>query len=128
MTLVRRADVAAELGLQGRTERVTVNVLNGQSETFETKPVNVELRSITGSVGIMVKAYTVDRVTGNMHVVAWNKCKQQWPHLRSINFPSSPKKPIVDMLKGLDCADLLYAIGERRGRAGEPIVRLTPLG
>lgn len=30
------ADVAAELGLQGRIERVTVNVLNGQAETFET--------------------------------------------------------------------------------------------
>ena len=29
------ADVAAELGLQGRTEKVTVNVLTGQVETFE---------------------------------------------------------------------------------------------
>lgn len=82
-------------------------MLNGQAETFGTKPVNVEL-SVTGSVG------TVDRVTGNMHVIDWNKYKQQWPHLRSISFPPSPKKPIVDMLIGLDCADLLYAIEERR--------------
>ena len=66
------ADVAAELGLQGRTEKVTVNVLNGQTET---KPVNVELRSITGSVSVVVNAYTVNRVTGNMHVVDWNKYK-----------------------------------------------------
>ncbi|MCG8045578.1 MAG: DUF1759 domain-containing protein, partial [Candidatus Thiodiazotropha taylori] len=36
MTYVN-AYVAAELGLQGRTERVNVNVLNGQIETFETK-------------------------------------------------------------------------------------------
>lgn len=71
------ADVAAEQGLQGRTERVTVNVLNGQAETFDTKPVNAELKSITGSVSMVVNAYTVNRVTGNMNVVDWNKYKQQ---------------------------------------------------
>ena len=32
------------------------------------------------------------------------------------------------MLIRLDCADLLYAIQEVRGRLGEPIARLTPLG
>ena len=32
------------------------------------------------------------------------------------------------MLIGLDCADLLYAIEERKGRPGEPIARLTPPG
>ena len=37
------ADVAAELGLQGRSQKVIVNVLNGQSATFETMPVKVEL-------------------------------------------------------------------------------------
>ena len=30
------ADVAAELGLQGKTEKVMVNVLNGQVETFKS--------------------------------------------------------------------------------------------
>ena len=122
------ADVAAELGLQGRTEKMTVNVLNGQVETFETKPINVELMSITGDVSTMVSACTVDRVTGNMPVVEWNKFKQQWSHLRNINFPTSATRPIVDMLLGLDCADLLYAIQEVRGKPGEPIARLTPLG
>ena len=58
------ADVAAELGLQGRTEKVTVNVLNGQVETFEIKPISVELKSITGDVSMIVNAYTVNRVKG----------------------------------------------------------------
>ena len=35
------ADVAAELGLYGKTEKVIVNVLNGQVETFDSKPVDV---------------------------------------------------------------------------------------
>ena len=42
--------------------------------------------------------------------------------------PAFSKKPFVDMLIGLDCADLLYAIEERRGRPGEPLASLTPLG
>ena len=122
------ADVAAELGLQGRTEKMTLNVLNGQVETFQTKPINVEVKSITGNVSTMVSACTVDRVTGNMPVVEWNKFKQQWSHRRNIDFPTSATRPIVDMLLGLNCADLLYAIQEVRGKPGEPIARLTPLG
>ena len=37
------AEVAAELGLQGRSQKVTVNDLNGQTETCEAMPVKVEL-------------------------------------------------------------------------------------
>ena len=48
------ADVAAELGLQSKTERVTVNVLNGQVETFETRPVDVQLESLIGDVKLQV--------------------------------------------------------------------------
>ena len=39
------ADVVAELGLHGKTEKVTVKILNGQIKTFDTSPVNVELMS-----------------------------------------------------------------------------------
>ena len=122
------ADVAAELGLQGRTERVKVNVLNGQIETFETKPVDVTLQSVAGNVSMKINAYTVNQVTGNMPVVDWNRYKQQWPNLRNIDFPSPSRRSIVDVLIGLDCADLLYSIEERRGRPGDPIARLPPLG
>ena len=36
--------VAAELGLQGIPQKVTVNVLNNKVDTFETTPVKLELR------------------------------------------------------------------------------------
>ena len=122
------ADVAAELGLHGRTEKMTVNVLNGQVETFKTSPINVELTSITVTVSARINVCTVDRVMGNMPVIEWNKYRNQWDHLRNIDFPTAAPRPIVDMLLGLDCADLKYAIQEVRGKPGEPIARLTPLG
>ena len=105
-----------------------MNVLNSQVEIFETKPISVELKGITGDVSMIVNAYTVNRVTGNMPVVDWNKYKQRCPHLRNIDFPCSSRRPVVDMLKGLDCIDLHLALQEVRGRPGQPIARLTPLG
>ena len=122
------ADVAAELGLKGKTERVTVNVLNGQVETFETRPVDMEIESLAGDVRLRVTAYTANKVTGTMSVFDWSNYAQRWPHLRHINFPRNAKRPVIDCLIGLDCIDLHCAIQEVRGRPGEPIARLTPLG
>lgn len=122
------ADIAAELGLQGKSEKVVVNVLNGQVETFETKPINVRLESVNGNMSMNVNAYTANRVTGNMTAVDWNKYSRQWSHLKEIEFPRTASRPIVDILIGLDCADLHCSIREIRGRPGEPIARLTPLG
>ena len=94
------ANIAKELGFQGRTEIVKASVLNGQVETIETKPIDVTLQSVTGSVSMKVNAYTVNKVTGNMLVVDWNRYKEQWPHLRNIDFLSSSKRPIIDILIG----------------------------
>lgn len=122
------SDVAAELGLHGRTEKVAVNVLNGQIETFETKPVSFNLVSIDHKVNMNVTAYTANRVTGDMPVIHWNDYSSKWSYLRKIDFPVPAKKPIADILIGLDCLELHSAIEEVRGQPGEPVARLTPLG
>ena len=54
------ADVAAELELQGEPQKVTVNVLNGQTETFETMPVDFELESMNGNVVTKMSAFTAE--------------------------------------------------------------------
>ena len=63
-----------------------------------------------------------------MLVVDWSKYKQRWSHLRNIDFPCSSRRPVVDMLIGLDCIDLHLALQEVRGRPGQPIARLRLLG
>ena len=118
------ADVAAELGLQGHPQRVNVSVLNGQVETFETTPIDCFVESLDGK-SYRITAFTTSRVTGNMNVIDWNTCAREWPHLKGLNFPQLGPRPIVDLLIGLDCADLHYSF---RGRPGQPIARLTPLG
>ena len=92
-----------------------MNVLNGHIETFETTPVSFKLSNLKGDVSATVTAYTANKVTGNMAVVNWNKYSKQWPHLKNIYFPISAKRPIVDILIGMDCADLHCSIEEVRG-------------
>ena len=122
------ADVAAELGLQGQPQKMTVNVLNGQIKTFETMPVEFGLESLTGEVNMRISAFTTNKVTGDMRVINWRKESTKWAHLNRVKFPVVGPRPIVDILIGLDYADLHYSVEEVRGNPGEPMARLTPLG
>ena len=63
-----------------------------------------------------------------MEVVDWNQYASKWKHLREITFPNINRTTTVDLLIGVDHADLLYSKQEIRGDVGEPIARLTPLG
>jgi len=46
--------------MQGNCQRVTVNVLNGRTETFETMPVEFEIESLDGSFVRRISAFTTD--------------------------------------------------------------------
>ena len=122
------SDVAAELGLEGRPHQLTVNVLNDNQERLDTKIVEFTISSLDGKVSKSASAYTTERVTGNMQVVDWSKMSTKWEHLQGIKFPSAGPRPIVDLLIGVDQADLLYSVEDVRGQPGDPIARLTPLG
>ena len=122
------ADVAAELELQGEPQKVTVNVLNGQTETFETTPLEFVLESMNGNVATKMSAFTAERVTGSMKVIDWEKHVGKWSHLKGIQFPDPGKRPIVDLLIGVDYAEFNYSFKDVRGQPGEPVARLTPLG
>uniref|UniRef100_A0A8W8P1X9 CCHC-type domain-containing protein n=1 Tax=Magallana gigas TaxID=29159 RepID=A0A8W8P1X9_MAGGI len=121
------ADVAAELGLHGKLQRITVGVLNDKTESFETMPVEFQIESINGRTKTKVEALTADKVTGDMCVINWRKYQHKWDHLRGLEFPGVGKHSMVDILIGMDHSELHYAYQEIRGRPDEPVARLTPL-
>jgi len=120
--------VAAEIGLVGESEHITVSVLNGQYEVFDTMPVEVILQSVDGAVSQRIVAFTTDRVTGNLKAIDWRKHNSQWPRLHGIEFPKLGSRNTVDLLIGIDYADLHSSRTEILGRPGQLVVRLTPLG
>ena len=109
-----------------------MNVLNGQTKTFETMPIEVDLESLDGNVKTIIIAFTAARVTGNMRVIDWEKYAQKYAakstHLRGIQFPNPSIPPIVDLLIGVDYAELHHSSKDVRGQPREPVARLTPLG
>ena len=114
--------------MQGELKRVNVSVLNGQLKSFETTPVECIIESLDGKTSLKVTALTTGKVTGSMRAIDWTTCAKEWPHLRNIEFYKLGPRPIVDMLIGLDCADLHFSLQDVRGEPGQPIARLTPLG
>ena len=54
------SDVAAELGLNGPVETVTLSTLNGNVKTFQITSVKCEMGSTDGKVNHNVSTYTTD--------------------------------------------------------------------
>ncbi|XP_053392388.1 uncharacterized protein LOC128555057 [Mercenaria mercenaria] len=120
--------LAGELGLQGKIETVQVNTLNDKVQTFETMSVSLTVKSLYGQSQTEMDALVLDNVIGSLQTVNWNKYINKWEHLKGINFPFIDQNRAVDMLIGLDYATLHSSLHEIRGKAGEPVARLTPLG
>ena len=92
-------------------------------------PVELVLESGDGNVQVPFQAFTCPRqITGNYKVVDWKRHQQRMTHLQVCNFPEPTADQLVDVLIGQDQVDLHYARCDVRGKPGEPIARLGPLG
>lgn len=122
-------DVASQLGITGVFQKVQVHVLNSKVETFQSMPIKVDIESVAGDFRKTIEVKTCpDRVTGTYKVEDWGKKKEQWPHLNRCDFPKPAMNSQVDLLIGVDNADLHYSMADVRGPNGGPIARLGPLG
>ena len=91
-------------------------------------PIDVEIVSLDRRMSKTVSAFTTERVSGNLEAINWRKHANKWPHLRGIQFPKPGPHPLVDVLTGVDHADLHYSLKDVKGRPCEPVSRLPPLG
>ena len=69
--------------------------------------------------------FTVKQVTGGMKVINWNEHKNNWSHIKDIQFPEPSSKKFIDILLGMDYSQFHTSI---KGKKKDPIARLTPLG
>ena len=122
-TFINEED-AGVLGLKERYHTVAVNVLNNEVETFQSMPLDVTIESLDGEFS---KDFP-KRVTGNYRVENWKQSKDRWSHLKDCDFPEPAKEGFVDLLIGVDNADLHYSRADVRGEEGDPVARLGPLG
>ena len=91
-------------------------------------PIKIEIESVDGRFSKEIRAKTCpQKVTGNYRVVNWNHHKNKWLHLTQCNFPKPANDGLVDLLIGIDKAEVHYSHVDLRGKNGGPITRLGPL-
>ncbi|XP_053398138.1 uncharacterized protein LOC128556612 [Mercenaria mercenaria] len=105
-------DVAYELGSDGESETVKVNLLNGRTESFSTKTVAFCIESENRQLKIKLEANTTKNVTGSLKAVNWNEHCGRWDNLKGKPFPNITKKSKVDLLIGIDYSDLHSTLDE----------------
>ena len=114
------SDVAAELGPQGEERRVTVNVQNGHTDSFETKIFELKLQSVDGKINVQIAAFIAERVTGNIGVINWAKYAKKWEHLKGITLPrTTPDRRHFHRYQ---------SVRDVRGKPGKTVPWLTALG
>ena len=114
------SDAAAKLGLQGENRRVTVNLLNSQTDSFETKIFQLNLESLDGKIDVKIAAFTAERITGNIGVINCVKYAKKWEHLKGITLPwTTPNRRHFHRYQ---------LVRDVRGKPGKTVARLTALG
>ena len=115
--------VAGILGLQEPFEKFQVYVLNNTVETFQSMPIKIEIETVHGKFSKEISTKTCpQKVTGNYNVVKWNDHQNKWLHLTQCNFPKPANDGLVDLLIGIDNAELHYSHVDLREAV---LVRLT---
>ena len=78
------------------------------------KPRNVVPSGHSRGIGVEKKEETNSMplqqiVIGDMKATDWSMCAREWPHLQCLEFHKLGPRPTVDVLIGLDCADLHFS-------------------
>ena len=121
------SDVAFQLQTHGSVQPIQVGVLNGKIETLDVMPVELMVESLDGKKKEDISVFTVKQVTGGMKVINWNEHKNNWSHIKDIQFPEPSSKKFIDILLGMDYPQFHTSIKELKGKKKDPIARLTPL-
>ena len=100
--------------MEGTVQQITVNVLNGVDDSFQTIPVEFDLQSMDGKTSERISAFTATTVTRDMQPVDWKRQAIKWKHLQGINFPNLGPRPVIDMLIGIEYAELHYSVRDVR--------------
>ena len=123
-----REDLAKQLSYSGDVETLTTTVLGGKTIRGDRERVAVTITRQGGDEESAFSAFVLPTVTGAIKPVDWNAQKQNWTHLSDIRFPRHQQHAQVDILIGLNAAQLHTSLEERHGKPGDPLARLTPLG
>ena len=123
LTLIREG-LAEKLQLGGTKEALRLSGVTGRNSTVQSRMVRIRL-NIEGRE-VVIKAASVPNICGPLPEINWPEEKKQWDHLQDL--PLTETGGRVDILLGVDHADLMLATEYRMGVQNEPCAIKTNLG
>ena len=113
-----------KLQLGETKEALRLNGITGKSSTV--KSIMVQVRVNTEEREVVIKAASVPKICGPLPEINWPEEKKQWYHLQDLSLTETGG--IVDILLGVDHADLMLSTEYRMGGQNEPCTVKTNLG
>ena len=94
------------------------------------KMVQINMRSLDGKNERTQVVRSVENLCGNMQVWPWNEYKEQWEHMKNLEFPKVVGDAKIDLLIGTENTDFVRVIApDIIGKSPqEPVVRRTAVG
>lgn len=120
---------AKKLKLTGRMNSVGTIGIGGMKVPQKTLLSNIIFQSFDGSIKRNMVVEVMDSPVGNFHPASWNDFKQNFDHIKDINFLNPlGDQPVIDMIIGATESDLFCPLKVIHGARNEPIAIKTVLG
>ena len=122
--------VAKKLSLEGLTAPYYVTTFGGERKRQSSRLVRITVRSLDGKRSRTMIVRSLPNLCGRLRVHSWNDLKDQWTHMKNLQFTDPVGDHVVDLLLGAENGDFVRSVGaDIIGKyPQDPLVRDTIIG
>ena len=122
--------VAKKLGLEGLTAPYYVTTFGGDRKRQDSRLVRLTIRSLDGKRSRTMIIRSLPNLCGRLRVHSWNDLKNQWQHMKNLQFTDPVGDHVVDLLLGAENGDFVCSTqADIVGNCPQdPLVRNTIIG
>ena len=125
-TLVSESFVR-KLGLRGKKTTLNISGVGGNERKRASSQVTLRVKTPGGDAEYAnLTAWSLPKICQPVETVPWPEIKTKWKHLENLNLKAVGGE--IDILLGLDHADLLVPLDVRMGKPQEPVGKRTSFG
>ncbi|XP_028411629.1 uncharacterized protein LOC114534388 [Dendronephthya gigantea] len=125
-TLVSESFVK-KLGIRGRKSMLQISGVGGVGGRRTSSQVTLRVKTPEGDAEhVDLNAWSLEKICQPVGTVRWPQIKDKWKHLQDLDLKTSGGE--IDILLGLDYADLLVPLEVKTGNPREPVARRTSFG
>ncbi|CAB4034545.1 hypothetical protein M514_27252, partial [Paramuricea clavata] len=125
-TLVTESFVR-KLGLRGKKTTLNISGVGGKESKRTSSQVNLHVKTPQGNAEyVNLTAWSLPKICQPVGTVQWPDIKRKWKHLENVNLKAVGGE--IDILLGLDHADLLIPLDVKMGKPQEPVAKRTSFG